>query len=90
GDFNAVGYVLKKCFRCRPEILAAAKRVIEYNEDRVYKDMVSGREEGGIVNLKGYLTAADEFQGMIEAITSDNRQWAVLGRTNRILDEAEG
>ncbi|MDW2323228.1 ATP-dependent helicase [Vibrio sp. 1159] len=90
GDFNAIGYVLKKCFRCRPEILAAAKRVIEYNEDRVYKDMVSGREEGGIVNLKGYLTAADEFQGMIEAITSDNRQWAVLGRTNRILDEAEG
>lgn len=89
-DFNAVGYVLKMCFRCRPEILAAAKRVIEYNEDRVYKDMVSGREEGGIVKVKGYLTAADEFQGMVEAITSDNRQWAVLGRTNRILDEAEG
>ncbi|CAH7359667.1 DNA 3'-5' helicase [Vibrio crassostreae] len=89
-DFGAVGYVLKMCFRCRPEILEAACRVIEYNEDRVYKDMKSGREEGGIVKVKGYLTAADEFQAMITAITSDNKEWAVLARTNRILDEAEG
>lgn len=89
-DFGATGYVLRICFRCRPEILEGARRVIEYNEDRVYKEMFSGRDEGGVVKIKGFLTAAEEFEAMINAINSDNREWAILARTNRILDEAEG
>lgn len=88
-DFDAKGYVLKKCFRCRPEILAAARKVIEYNSARVYKEMESTREAGGIVKVQGYLTEIDELQGLLDAINGDNRQWAVLSRTNKILDKVE-
>ena len=89
-DFNATGYILKSCFRCKPEILSASKRLIEFNEDRVYKEMHSTHEPGGTVNVLGYLSQADEYQAIIQAITSNNENWAVLARTNRILDEIEG
>lgn len=89
-QFNAKGYVLKICFRCKPNILSAAKRLIEFNEDRVYKDMFSGHESGGVVEVKGYLTPSDEMQAIVQAICSNNEDWAVLARTNRVLDEVEG
>ena len=88
-DFKALGYVLKTCFRCRPEILEGARRVIEHNEDRVYKEMRSGREAGGKVKINGYLTADEEFTGMVETIAANNKEWAILARNNRILDSAE-
>ncbi|MEZ9700365.1 ATP-dependent helicase [Vibrio sp. 10N.261.46.E12] len=88
-DFGARISVLNMCFRCRPEILAGAGRVIEHNEDRVPKEMISGRDAGGKVSVNGYLTSGDEYNAMIQAIQSDNKEWAVLARTNRILDEAE-
>ncbi|HIF9065379.1 TPA: hypothetical protein ACX6MF_001822 [Photobacterium damselae] len=59
--FNAKECVLRKCFRCRPEILASARTVIEFNSERVYKEMESKREEGGIVKVHGYLSEVDEL-----------------------------
>lgn len=50
-EHNAVGYVLSKCFRCSPKILAFAKRLIEHNHERIYKDMTSGRDIDGVVQL---------------------------------------
>ena len=88
-DFDAKGYVLKKCFRCRPEILASARTIIEFNAARVYKEMESAREVGGTVKVQGYLTELDEMNGLLDAIKADNRQWAVLSRTNKILDKVE-
>ncbi|MFG0904676.1 ATP-dependent helicase [Photobacterium damselae] len=88
-DFNAKGYVLRKCFRCRPEILASARTIIEFNSERVYKEMESAREEGGIVKVHGYLSEVDELDAMIQAIKANNKQWAILSRTNKILDKAE-
>jgi superfamily I DNA/RNA helicase len=46
---NAKGYLLSQCFRCAPTILAAAKRLIEHNEERVPKKMSSARSEKGKV-----------------------------------------
>ena len=89
-DFNAVGYVLKTCFRCRPEILESAKRVIEHNEDRVYKDMNSSKDAGGTVKVKGFIESKDEYEAIVNTISADNQEWAVLARTNRKLDEIEG
>ena len=88
-DFSAVCYVLGICFRCRPEILASAKLLIEHNSARVPKDMESSKEAGGIVKYKAYKTEEDEFEGVIDAIKNNNIQWAVLARTNRILDSLE-
>lgn len=46
---NAQGYLLSQCFRCAPAILAAAKRLIEHNTERVQKKMSSARTEKGKV-----------------------------------------
>ncbi len=62
--FNAKECVLWKCFRCLPEILASARTVIEFNSERVYKEMESEREEGGIVKVHGYLSEVDELDAI--------------------------
>lgn len=50
-DFNAKGILLRICFRCRPEILKAAERLIEYNEERIEKEMLSSKPSGGKVEF---------------------------------------
>lgn len=47
--YDAEGYLLSKCFRCAPAILAAAKKLIEHNTERVPKKMSSARTEKGKV-----------------------------------------
>lgn len=46
-DFDAVGYFLSTCFRCKGNILHLAKGFIEHNEDRIDKDMKSIAEGEG-------------------------------------------
>jgi DNA helicase-2/ATP-dependent DNA helicase PcrA len=50
-EHGAVGYVLSKCYRCAPKILAAAKRLVENNVERIPKDMTSGRDIEGSVQI---------------------------------------
>lgn len=45
--YQATGYLLSQCFRCAPAILAAAKKLIEHNVERVPKKMSSARSEKG-------------------------------------------
>ncbi|WP_240224724.1 ATP-dependent helicase [Rheinheimera hassiensis] len=58
-DHGAVGYVLSKCFRCAPKILAAAKRLVENNVERIPKDMSSGRDIEGSVQI---IEIPEDFQ----------------------------
>jgi|GEM_PF-927567 superfamily I DNA/RNA helicase len=48
--YGAVGYTLSTCFRCSPKILAAAKRLIDYNDERIDKQMRSGKTTPGVVD----------------------------------------
>lgn len=43
--YGATGYLFTKCFRCAPVILAAARKLIEHNQERLHKDMKSGRTD---------------------------------------------
>lgn len=88
-DFDTKSYILNSCFRCRPEILDAASSVIQFNEDRVDKEMISNREPGGVVEIIGNISEYDEFEKMVETILSNNKKWAILARTNRVLDSVE-
>lgn len=50
-DFEAKGVLLRTCFRCRPEILKAAETLIEYNVERIEKEMISSKPNGGKVEF---------------------------------------
>jgi len=60
-DFNADGVLLRKCFRCRPEILKVAENLIGNNFERVDKEMVSVKPTGGSVEFHG-ITQGDIYE----------------------------
>lgn len=50
--FAATGYLLSVCFRCSPLILNKAKVLIEHSSERIHKNMVSGRDIRGKVEVR--------------------------------------
>lgn len=60
-DFEAEGILLRKCFRCRPEILKVAESLIGNNFERVDKEMISVKPAGGKVEFLG-ITQGDIYE----------------------------
>ena len=90
-DYQAVGHVLSTCFRCRPEILAAAQKIVEFNEDRVLKDMASHADLGGEVHIYGFESRDSEAEKVIELLYEhEGEEFAILARNNSQLDLVEG
>lgn len=90
-EFDAIGHVLSMCFRCKPEILAAAQKVVEINEDRVPKDMKAFAEPGGEVHIYGSEINDQETQRVLDILEEhEGQEFAILARNNRQLDEIEG
>lgn len=51
-EFEADGVLLRQCYRCPPEILSAAENLIEENENRLEKEMLSAKPAGGTVSVR--------------------------------------
>ncbi len=74
-------------YRCAPEILARAARVIENNDARVEKNLTAANQSPGearIVPCYGV-----EAETVAAAVIDDNSQWAILARSNLALDAVE-
>lgn len=86
---------LVKNFRCAPGIVDVASSVIDYNERRIYKKMVSGvtTEEGEIKALR-YPSKEDEFDGIAEQIAElyktgiVYKEMAILVRKGKMITQA--
>ena len=87
-EFDAVGHVLTICFRCRPEVLLAAKALIEHNIERIPKDMTTSMGPGGHVEIRGFCDAEYQAETILRMIQKPG-EWAVIARTNRHLDYIE-
>ncbi|MBW8191285.1 ATP-dependent helicase [Neiella marina] len=88
-DFDAVGHVLSTCFRCRPEVLLASKKVIEFNTERVAKPMTAKLKPGGTVSIKGFADQDKQAEGVVSLVQQEG-QWAIIARNNSHLDYIEG
>ena len=89
-EFKAVEHVLTMCFRCRPEILSAAKKIIEFNEDRVLKNMESHLEPGGEVYICACESKDSEVEKIIKLLNEhQGEEFAILARNNYQLDLIE-
>jgi len=82
---------LDRTFRCAPEILSAAARVIAHNPDRVEKALVTSSTAKGAVHRHQAFSQPNEAATMAQQVakTGAPGEWGVLARTNRQLDRAE-
>lgn len=76
-------------YRCPPNILDHAAKLIMCNADRAHKKITAHKSEPGEFRVIRGADRDDEFRHMIKKIMDLQTNWAVLGRTNLILDEAE-
>lgn len=90
----ATDYFLDDCYRCAPEIITAAQRVIENNNARIPKEITSRSGRKGIVTLKTFSAAdTEEILSLTKFLHVHYREGAgrpaVLARTNFVLDAVE-
>ena len=88
-ELNSNMFQLSICRRCAPEILSAASEIIGWNRNRIKKDMVSAKEEGGSFQLAHVDGSAAQYEMLVEHIKCDYEDWAVLSKTNAQLDQVE-
>ncbi len=77
-------------YRCAPNILAHAARLIANNPNRANKAIESARAASGIVKTHRAADRSDEASLVVEAIKkSADQDWAILARTNSLLEVVE-
>lgn len=78
-------------YRCGTKILEHAAALIAHNGARFPKRIVPHRSESGEIELARLPDRGSEVREIVQRILEDGAQerWAVLARTNAILDEAE-
>lgn len=77
-------------YRCAPNILAHAARVISHNQNRANKAIEAHRTSIGFIKTHQAADRFDEGELVVAAIKgSMERSWAVLARTNSLLEIVE-
>jgi superfamily I DNA/RNA helicase len=78
-------------YRCRPQVLYPAIRLIENETDRFDKPLQPARADGGAVTVREYDERAKEAEAVRAALHAHGRlsECAVIARTNRLLDPIE-
>lgn len=101
---DATQITLSTNYRCRSEVLNAAKLLISHNQERVGKSLYAERGPGGSVTSLRRGDRADEVERIIEevlkhlipappgskfAYTTPAGKWAVLARNRHTLNDVE-
>jgi len=87
---NSVELTLPVNYRCGKKILSHAAKLIVHNTDRAPKNISADRDDDGVIEVKRVADRNGELDEMVRLLATEGRaQWAVLARTNAILDEVE-
>lgn len=88
---NSVELTLPVNYRCAPNILDHAAKLIRNNTERANKNIKAHKEVNGEIVVSRHATRNDEAKAVRDWMLSSEPlgQWAVLGRTNSMLDEVE-
>lgn len=77
-------------YRCAPNILASAAKLIAKNSNRAAKNIQAFKEVPGEEVVHRLPTRDDEMDLLVKTMNAEIQgQWAVLGRTNSLLDLVE-
>ncbi len=88
-DHQARQITLPVNYRCCPEVLAPSARLIGYNADRVSKAIQAAKPPGGSLEVRVFAERMGEATAVAQAVRGAPSRWAVLARTNRLLDAVE-
>ena len=90
-SLSAIELTLPVNYRCAPNILGHAAKLIRHNENRANKNIKAHKEIPGKIEVKRYPRRTDEGTEIAKflAALSPMGQWAILARTNGMLDEIE-
>ncbi|OFC30479.1 ATP-dependent helicase [Acidithiobacillus caldus] len=80
---------LSNNYRCAPEILQPAGRLIQHNTYRAKKRIQAASDAGGRIACRYPRDREEEAEWFIASYREDREGWAVLSRTNRLLDVLE-
>ncbi|CAN7645773.1 ATP-dependent helicase [Acidovorax sp. LjRoot129] len=88
---NSVELTLPVNYRCAPNILDHAAKLIRHNQDRANKNIKAHKEVNGEIIVCRLATRHDETKSIGEKLNAYEvrGQWAVLARTNTMLDSVE-
>ena len=84
-------YFLSENYRCAPQIVRAAGKVIAENKRRIGKEIVSCNSVHGEVTLREFKNSAEELKSIVEEIASGEAplsDFALLFRTNGMCELA--
>ena len=90
-ELSATVTTLPVNYRCAPNILAHAAKLIAHNRNRAAKKITAHREDVGeirVIRAPDRWAEVDQIVETIEKGAQDD-EWAILARTNLILDTAE-
>jgi len=84
--------VLDTTYRCAPEILGAAARLIGRNTERIAKHLRTTSTIEGSVSMQGHQLRTSEMQSTVRAVLASGEpaRWGILARTNSLLEVLEG
>lgn len=88
---NSVDLTLPVNYRCAPNILHHAAKLIGKNTNRAPKNIQAHKTEEGAIAVVRAASRGDELDRIVEAIkkTEPEGDWAILARTNGLLDEVQ-
>ena len=88
---NAVDLTLPINYRCAPNILGHAAKLIAHNSNRAAKNIKAHKEIDGEVTVRRMADRDGELDVLAKPIKEQSPigEWAVLGRTNALLDLVE-
>ena len=88
---NAVDLTLPINYRCAPNILGHAAKLIAHNSNRAAKNIKAHKEIDGEVTVRRMADRDGELDVLAKTIKEQSPigEWAVLGRTNALLDLVE-
>jgi len=88
---SAIETTLPINYRCAPNILTHAAKLIEHNKNRAPKKITAHKEASGEINVLRLPDRWAEVDQIGNTIRNgdENQEWAILARTNLILDAAE-
>jgi len=90
-EADATLITLDRTFRCTLDVLRPAAVLIGHNTARVAKKLVTSNPNAGQVRVRTFADREEEVLAIIKAIVDSGRpdSWAVIARTNALLDELE-
>jgi len=87
--YNALRITLTINYRSGQKILTHADRLIRHNRERMNKVLIAFQDINDSALYRNFASRAEEVAAVLTAVHECPSNWAIIARTNRLLDQVE-